>query len=210
MSRFSSIAAVTILLVALTARPGDAAAGGTHFLAEGQVAGLLTDTTDLGQASTLVLGYGGRFRGVPFFRFYLTGQVGYDWFDTGRSRVAADALIHQDDLIYAFGPRIYLAFTNRARMYFDAVLGGYRGHSEWEVNGLETYDTVDQGLAFIAGFGLQYRFIRSLSVGLRVDRCEFTGRLNRRNLAAFLGFPETKPEALLARTRFGLTITAHF
>ncbi|MFH1531395.1 MAG: hypothetical protein ABIK09_11770 [Pseudomonadota bacterium] len=210
MPGIRTFTAAIVLFATLVARPPEAAAKGTHFLAEGQVAGLITDTSDFGQASTLVLGFGGKFRGVPFFRFYLTGQVGYDWFDTARSRVAMNARIRQDDLIYTFGPRIYMAFTPRARLYFDLMFGGYRGSSEWRVNGLETYDTVDQGLAFVAGAGFQYRLLRALSLGLRFDRCEFTGRLNRRNLAAFLGFPEAKSEALLGRIRLALTLTAHF
>ncbi len=210
MPGIRTITAAAVVLIALAMGPGDAAAKGTHFIAEGQVAGLLTDTTDFGQASTLVLGFGGKFRRVPMFRFYITAQVGYDWFDTERSRAAMNARVHQDDLIYAFGPRIYMGFTNRARMYFDLMFGGYWGRSEWRVNGLETYDTVDQGFAFVAGFGFQYRLLRNLSLGMRFDRCEFAGRLNRRNLAAFLGFPETKSEALLGRMRLGLSLTAHF
>ena len=210
MPKSGAITGTMALLAVLLAWPGDARAGGTHFLVEGQVSGLLTDTTDFGQASTLVLGFGGKLRRVPLFRFYLTAQVGYDWFDTARARAAAEARIRQDDLLYTFGPRIYLAFTNRARLYFDLMLGGYWGRSEWRVNGLETYRTEDQGLAFVAGFGFQYRLLRALSLGLRFDRCEFTGRLHRRNLSAFLGFPETKSEALLGRMRLGLTLTAHF
>jgi len=210
MPRIRILTVTFALLATLIGWPGNATAKGTHFIVEGQVAGLVTDTTDFGQASTLVLGFGGKFRGVPFFRFYLTGQVGYDWFDTSRARVAMSAQVHQDDLIYTFGPRIYMAFTHRARMYFDLMLGGYLGRSEWRVNELETYDTEDQGLAFVAGLGFQYRLLRSLSLGLRFDRCEFSGRLNRRNLAAFLGFPERKSEALLGRMRLGLTLTAHF
>ncbi len=210
MPTIRTFAAAAALLVAVGAGPGDAAAKGTHFLVEGQVSGLLTDTTDLGMASSVVLGFGGKFRGIPVFRFYITAQVGYDWFDTVRTRTALDAQVHQDDLIYTFGPRIYMAFTSRARMYFDLMIGGYWGHSTWQVNGLETYDTVDQGLAFTAGFGFQYRLMRALSLGLRFDRAEFAGRLNRRNLAAFLGFPERKSEALLGRMRLGLTLTAHF
>lgn len=210
MPTIRAFAAAAVFLVALGAWSGEAAAKGTHFLVEGQVGGLLTDTTDFGMASNVVLGFGGKFRGIPVFRFYITAQVGYDWFDTVRARTAMEARVRQDDLIYTFGPRIYLAFSSRARMYFDLMIGGYWGRSEWRVNGLETYDTVDQGLAFTAGFGFQYRLLRSLSLGMRFDRGEFAGRLNRRNLAAFLGFPERKSEALLGRMRFGLTLTAHF
>ena len=211
MPKARILIAMTALIVTVVAAPPDAAAKGSHFLVEGQVSGLVTDTTDFGQASTLVLGFGGKLRRLPMLRFYITGQVGYDWFDTTRTRVAANARIHQDDVIYAFGPRIYLAFTQRARLYFDLMIGGYWSQSQWVLNGIETYRSPpDQGLSFIAGFGFQYRLIRALSVGIRVDRCQFAGRLNRRNLAASLGFAENKSEALLARTRFGATITAHF
>ncbi len=209
MPRIRTLTAIG-LLVALIAWPSDTTAKGTHFLVEGQVAGLVTDTTDFGQASTLVIGFGGKFRRIPIFRFYLTGQVGYDWFNTTRTRVAMDARIHQNDLIYTFGPRIYLSFNNRARIYFDLMLGGYWGHSKWRVNVLETYKTEDHGLAFVAGFGFQYRLLRALSLGFRLDRCQFTGRLDRRNLAGFLGLSERKSEALLGRMRLGLTVTAHF
>jgi len=210
MAQARILVTVFALLVMLSASSTDAAARGTHFILEGQVAGLLTDTTELGMANSLVLGFGGKLRRVPIIRLYVTGQVGYDLYDTRRTRVAADALTRQGDLIYAFGPRLYLAFNQRARLLFDVMLGGYWGRSEWTLNNIETYEAEDHGLAFIAGIGFQYRLLRNLSLGLRLDRCEFSGRINRRNLAAFLGFPENRSEALLPRTRLGLTITAHF
>lgn len=208
MRIFGTAMPACLLLVSITTAPAQAA--GTHFLVEGQVAGLLTDSTDLGQASTLVLGVGGGFRRLPMIRLYFTGQAGFDWFDARRARVAADAEASQREVLYAFGPRAYLAFTPRIRMVFDLLLGGYWARSQWTLNGLETYAAVDEGFSFVAGLGLQYRVLEALSIGLRVDRCEFLGRTHRRNLAAFLGFPEGSAEALLARTRFGLTVTAHF
>lgn len=210
MAQARSLVSIHVLLVMLFAGSTNAAARGTHFILEGQIAGLLTDTTELGMANSLVLGFGGKLRRVPIIRLYITGQVGYDLYDTRRTRAAADALTNEGDLIYAFGPRLYLAFNQRARLLFDVMLGGYWGRSEWTLNNMETYKVDDQGLAFITGVGFQYRLLRNLSLGLRLDRCEFFGRINRRNLAASLGFSETRSEALLARTRLGLTVTAHF
>jgi hypothetical protein len=188
--------------------PADAT--GTNFILEGQGSGVTTQWAEGGGAGSLLLGVGARFRRVPMFRLYFTGQVGLSHLYSNYSRSGADALYQGNDWTFLIGPRFYIAFNKHFRIFFDVMLGGHLSGSDWTVNALESYSASDGGLVFATGAGFQFRLIRMLSLGFKLELVELSNKTENLNLASFLGFPLNSDENQTSQFRWGATLTLHF
>lgn len=138
---------------------------GTHFLSEFNGGVHLGDE---GSALQALLGVGGKPRGFPL-RFYLVGEVGYSSIEQISRGVDGGAI--QDlrgSLDLAAGLRIYWPVLGSLRLFVDGLLGVSRVDATLHHQGFRSLHSNDFYLAGIMAGGVQYRLIRSLSLGLRL------------------------------------------
>jgi hypothetical protein len=138
---------------------------GTHFLAE-LGAGVAPGST-VGPAGALLFGGGGRPR-TTSLRLYALAELSFA--KTDHAVPASAPSLHADERSYlgfAGGARLYIPTVGRLRLFLDALGGASYNHAE-----LTTATTeLGEGDFFVQGSlagGMQYRLLRTLSLGARV------------------------------------------
>lgn len=156
-------ALAALLLVAAPVRAG------THFVVELHN-GVGIPSSDLygavGYALQGNVGVGWRWPGLPLRIYVLAGVT---WTHLGRAHDTTyhDTELTQNAMLYALGLRGVLPVWGPLRLVID-VSGGYRrATSTAQLDGLERYEHVEDHLVPVLGWGLQYRLLRLLSLGIR-------------------------------------------
>jgi opacity protein-like surface antigen len=141
---------------------------GTHFILE--LSGGLLTTAHVGPAFSAVVGAGGKPPGVPL-RFYAITEVSYA---DGRAGARGDSSTQDlpDQRRYLDlrgGVRAYLPILGPVRLFADALVGGTYIDAQLGSESSPAGPIVRQGWKTLValGGGLQVRFLRHLSVGLR-------------------------------------------
>lgn len=168
-----AIISVVVLLAASSAHaqraPGELP--GTLFISEVSVgAAFGTGFTESPSGVTLrtSLGVGGAFRGFPP-RFYLAGVARWSLLDktTTSGTTVADLSRSLWDL--SVGLRVLVPIS-RLRLLGEITLGNSILTSTADVNGgHERYETGESRFTVYTALGVQYRVLRSLSVGLLAE-----------------------------------------
>ena len=158
---------------------------GTHFFLE-LTGGVALPEPPVPVMGGALLGAGAKLKGSPFRFYALLGVLGSTaQVDEG----PADR--KRSDLLVAAGLRAYVGLIPGLRLYAEALVGGQRA-----------WDTLTplqgRNLAinrwrpeFDVGAGLQFRFIRALSLGAGVRYRSFEDPLSE--VAAAQGLPELSP-----------------
>ena len=163
--------ALVALMIIVTGHVGPAKARGPLFIAEAQLGyttgGVFAEQPN-GFGGKLTFGLGGKFSGFPV-RLYGVLKLGLGAFE-GSVRTS---------LHYSDTTRSWFGWSAGARaliplgpigFVMDVGLGTAAVKSTAELNGgRESLQTSDSAFLIEFGGGLQYRFVRYLSVGVRLD-----------------------------------------
>jgi len=179
-----SIGAWTVILatIALCILPATAHSKGTHFILEGGGGIGWTDSSLETTFWNATLGYGGKFKGLPF-RFYLATMFDAGYFESVHSGFSRRV----EDMALLFGPRIYIPVARNMRLFVQGVLGIGWARADWVVNGIENYHPRDRGLTGKVSGGFQARLARWLSLGLLFERALYWGKENDLAIPALTG-----------------------
>ncbi len=154
---------------------GQAQARGTHFIAEvnngvgvplGYEGGYRP-----GYALGLTLGFGGKFVDNPT-RFYLLGQFNSSSFSADRVFNNKRRLVDRQVTDVNAGVRMLVPIDNRLRVFADVALGLAQidsTASSPDLPGSLIFRDTRNNPAFFTAAGMQYRIMRSLSVGAKAD-----------------------------------------